>query len=224
MAQPLENAQLDWLKSSGLKLDGDDPAKRVLAGQPIQTMPAGTVLFRPGDPICGFVMVVTGRIGIYLTSTSGRDIRLYEIAPGETCVQSTLGLLGVQDYAGEAIAETDVQLVVVPKRDFAVLLDQSAAFRRFVFEAFANRFTAVMSVLERIAFVKIEARLADILLKRADETDRVRTTHQELATAIGSAREVISRRLEAFRKQGLVELERGEIKLKNRAGLEAIAA
>ncbi len=212
-----------WIGTAHLALELDEPAHRVLAALPVTKIRAGSVMFRPGDPICGFVIVVSGRIGIYLTGASGRDIHLYDINAGETCVQSTLGLLGQQDYAGEAITESDVEVVIVPKSEFARLLDTSPAFRRFVFQAFAERFTAVMTVLERVAFVKIEARLAGVLLDRADLEGVVHHTHQELATAIGSAREVVSRRLEAFRKKGLVELERGEIRLADPAGLTKLA-
>ena len=212
--------QADWIGRAGFGPELDEPARAVLADQPSRRLPAGTVLFRPGDPICGFVIVVSGRIGIYLTGASGRDIRLYDINNGETCVQSTLGLLGNQDYAGEAIAETDIEVVIVQKADFVRLLDVSPAFRRFVFQAFAERFSSVMSVIERVAFVKIETRLAETLVERADADGIVRNTHQELATAIGSAREVVSRRLEAFRKKGLVELDRGEIRIADRDGTE----
>lgn len=213
-----------WLEKTGFGAELDDVARKTLAQYSANKAPAGHVLFRPGDEICGFVIVVSGRVGVYLTGASGRDILLYEINAGETCVQSTLGLLGTQDYNGEAVAETDVEMVVVPKTVFANLLARSPAFQRFVFQAFAQRFAAVMSVIERVAFVKIEARLAGVLLERADKNNTVHNTHQELATAIGSAREVVSRRLESFSKKGLVELERGEIRLTNQAGLQALSA
>jgi len=76
-----------------------------------------------------------------------------------------------------------------------------------------------MQVLERVAFIKVEERLAAILIKRSDETGLVHNTHQELATAIGSAREVVSRRLELFGRKGLVTLERGNIRITDKAGL-----
>ncbi len=214
----------DWIDRATGIADLDSAARASLAPLRPLTLPQGKVLFRPGDPVSGFVLVLMGQVGVYLTGPSGREIRLYSVAPGETCVQTTLGLLGEQDYAGEAVTETAVELVLVPKSLFMELLASSSTFRSFVFRAFAQRLQTVMQVLEQVAFVKVEARLATVLLERAGGGDRVRATHQDLATAIGSAREVVSRRLERFGKDGLVALDRGEIRITDRPGLTRLAA
>ncbi|MEO1280934.1 MAG: Crp/Fnr family transcriptional regulator [Pseudomonadota bacterium] len=224
MPQNAPQSSVSWLETAAILSDLEPGVREDLASLPVSRVEKGTVLFRPGDEVCGFVMIVSGQVGVYLTGVSGREILLYSITPGETCIQSTLGLLGTQDYNGEAIAETDLKIVVVPRTVFTNLLDTSPVFRRFVFHAFAERFSNVMAVLERVAFVKIEQRLAGILMQRADNEGRVVNTHQELATAIGSAREVISRRLETFARKGLVQLERGEIRIVDRPGLDRLAA
>ena len=214
----------DWInRAIGITTLDSRARARLAALRPL-TLPQGKVLFRPGDPVSGFVLVLAGQVGVYLTGPTGREIRLYSVAPGETCVQTTLGLLGEQDYAGEAVSESTVELVLVPKALFMDLLATSSTFRGFVFRAFAQRLQTVMQVLEQVAFIKVEARLASVLLKRAGDGDRVHATHQDLATAIGSAREVVSRRLERFGKQGLVALDRGEIRITDRAGLTRLAA
>lgn len=186
--------------------------------------PSGKVLFRPGDEVTGFVLVVSGRVDVYMTGPTGREILLYSVTPGETCVQTTLGLLGEEDYSAEAVAETAIKIVVIPKPLFLDLLESSVAFRTFVFHAFASRLRSIMRVLERVAFIKVEERLAATLLERSDATGLVHNTHQELATAIGSAREVVSRRLELFGKKGLVTLERGNIQITNQSGLVRLIA
>lgn len=99
----------------------------------------------------------------------------------------------------------------------------SVAFRHFVFRAFADRLGDLMFVLEQVAFVKVEQRLAHALLARADEEGHVALTHQELAVIIGTAREVVSRRLEALVSKGVVANERGQIRLINRAELARMA-
>ena len=81
-----------------------------------------------------------------------------------------------------------------------------------------------MRVLEQVAFVKVEERLAAALIDRADGLGVVAATHQELATAIGSAREVVSRRLEALGTKGLVELDRGSIRIVDAKGLKRLSA
>ncbi|MCF3628686.1 Crp/Fnr family transcriptional regulator [Thalassospiraceae bacterium LMO-SO8] len=204
-------------------LDDLDPETRrqLEAVRPI-TIPKGQVLFRPGDEVTCFGVLIGGRVDVYLTGATGREILLYSITPGESCVQSTLGLLGENDYSAEAVAETDVEAVMIPKSLFLGLLGRSEAFRTFVFQSFAKRLQSVMQVLERVAFIRIEERLAAALLERADHDGVVRTTHQELATAIGSVREVVSRRLEALARKGFVSLDRGTIRVADRAGLAAL--
>lgn len=203
--------------------DLDEEAKAELAALKPALVPKGTVLFRPGDQAPGFFLIASGRVGVYLVGRGGREILLYSVAPRETCVQTTLGLLGGQAYAGEAVAETDLVAFVVPRGSFARLMDRSASFRAFVFRAFGARLGDIMRVLEQVAFVKVEERLATLLVERADGGGTVLATHQELATAIGSAREVVSRRLELLSGKGLVELDRGSIRIVNPGGLKRLA-
>ncbi|QKV20470.1 Crp/Fnr family transcriptional regulator [Oricola thermophila] len=188
-----------------------------------QLIREGTVLFRPGDMPAGFVLTVSGRVNVYLNSRTGRELLLYSIEPGETCVQTTLGMLGAQPYSGEAIAETDVVAVTVPPAIFDRLLTGSETFRRFVFRAFADRLGEMTHLLEMVAFVKVERRLAQWLLAQAGEDGAVRATHAEIASAIGSAREVVSRRLEALAGRGIVRLERGVVRIESARGLRQIA-
>ena len=202
--------------------DLDADTRRQLEAVRSITIPKGQVLFRPGDEVTCFGVLIGGRVDIYLTGATGREILLYSITPGESCVQSTLGLLGENDYSAEAVAETDVDAVMIPKSLFLSLLGRSEAFRTFVFQSFAKRLQSVMQVLERVAFIRIEERLAAALLERADHDGVVRTTHHELATAIGSVREVVSRRLEVLAKKGFVSLDRGTIRVADRAGLAAL--
>ena len=211
MEENRATGQADWAQ---------DP--RIMALKPMH-VPAGSVLFRPGDDAKGFVLVHSGRVAVYLTGKSGREILLYAVEPGETCIQTTLGLLGGQHYTGEAVAETPVTLSLVPRGLFMDLMAHSGGFRTFVFRAFADRMGEVTRVLEQVAFVKVEARLAALLLERADPSGTVELTHQAIATAIGSAREVVSRRLETLRARGWVTLDRGQIRIGDRAALRALA-
>jgi len=213
---------LSW-SSDAAGLEGLDPAARDRLGRLVPAEIArGSVLFRPGDSARGFVIVLDGRIDVYLTGTTGREILLYAVEPGGSCVQTTLGLLGGDDYSAEALTATDCRIVLVPRDMFLALMDQSAAFRGFVFTAFAERMQGMMHVLERVAFIRVEARLAEALLTLA-EAGAVRATHQELAARIGSAREVVSRRLEVFAREGWVETERGAVTLRDPQALRRLA-
>jgi len=207
----------DWLDASGLP-DLSDTSRAALALLQPMEVPDGTVLFSPGETVKGFVIVLRGRVEVFLTGPSGRDILLYEVAPGQSCVQSTLGLMGGDDYSGEAVARGPSRVVLVSRALFLQILDDDPAFRSFVFRAFAQRLQSMMQVLERVAFLRVEARVAEALIARAQD-GRVEATHAELATLIGSAREVVSRRLDAFARRGIVELERGMVILRDAEAL-----
>lgn len=186
---------------------------------PAMDLPAGQCLFRAGDHAQGFAMVLEGRVEVTLTAASGREILLYAIEPGQSCIQTTLGLMGDAPYAGEARTVTRARLVMIPAAEFSRLMDEVAVFRGFVFRAFAARMAELTALLESVAFTRIEARLARALLEMAQGA-KVTATHAELAARIGSAREVVSRQLERWAGQGLIAVRRGEISILDRARLD----
>ncbi|WP_317054439.1 Crp/Fnr family transcriptional regulator [Roseovarius rhodophyticola] len=185
-------------------------------------LPEGAALFHPGDTAEGFVIMLSGRVDVFLTGPTGRDILLYTVEPGQSCVQTTLGLLGGEAYSGEAIVRDKAELVLVPRALFLKLLQGSESFRGFVFSAFAARMQSMMHLLEKVAFQRVEARLAECLLARA-QAGVLHSTHAEIATIIGTAREVISRRLEALDRRGILKLERGLVRILDADALKEIA-
>jgi len=212
----------DWLPRAQLP-DLPAPARTALAALRPVDLPRGHVIFRPGDPAQGFALILSGRVDVFLTGPTGRDILLYTVEPGQSCVQTTLGLLGDEAYTGEAIAATDVTAVLIPRSLFLSLMDSAPPFRAFVFRAFAHRMQTMMHVLEKVAFQRVESRLAQTLIDLAADGSVV-ATHADLATRIGSAREVVSRRLESFVRRGWVETDRGTVRLTDPAALARLAA
>ncbi|MDA7426875.1 Crp/Fnr family transcriptional regulator [Primorskyibacter aestuariivivens] len=214
---------MGWTDAAEGLLELDDAALAKLDALTPMDAAAGTVLFRPGDSVKGFVIMLSGRVEVFLTGPTGREILLYAVEPGQSCIQSTLGLLGGEEYSGEAVTRRPARLVLVPRDVFLSLMDGSPAFRSFVFAAFATRMQSMMHLLERVAFQKIENRLAEALLSRAED-GLLTATHAELAVMIGTAREVVSRRLDAFARRGLVELRRGTVRLRDPDTLRSLAA
>lgn len=198
-----------WCASSDLYRTLEPDAKLLLQSTNSMGASRGDVLFRPDDEVQGFILLLSGHVGVYLTGQGGRDILLYDIKRGQTCIQTTLGLMGGDPYSAEAVCETDCTFVLLPRTLFDTLLQTSTVFRTYVFSAFSERMQNMMRLLEQIAFVRVEARLATALLERADTNNQIKATHQDLATMIGSAREVVSRRLEGFAKRDVVQLDRG---------------
>ena len=182
-------------------------------------VPAGTVLFDDHQACEGFPFVVRGSIRVIKASASGRELPLYRVAPGETCVISSSCLLGHEDYNARGIAETDTELVLLPKAVFDELLAEPA-FRGFVIHLFADRIADLMQLIEEVAFHKLDQRLAALLLGKGR---LLHTTHQHLADELGSVREIVSRLLKGFAAQGLVKLSREQIEIIDAAGLRRMA-
>jgi CRP/FNR family transcriptional regulator len=217
---PAEDSLAALLETS----DFDEPTRRALAGAPRAEAPQGSTIFHPGDSCTGFVLVLAGRVRVTRLTESGRELVLYRIEPGQSCVLTTACLLAGEDHAAEAFAETDVTALIVPTALFNRLMESSSPFRAFVFQSFGSRMMRLTQLLENLAFERIDVRLARLVLSRAGESDTLKTTHQELANELGTAREVVSRHLEVFAEAGLVAISRGKLQLLDRVGLEAAAA
>lgn len=202
-----------------------EPEARALVAdlQPME-IEAGRTLFSPGAACSGFAVVLAGSVRVGLNSESGRALVLYRVGADEVCVQTTLCLMAGQDYSAEGVTETNVALVMIPAARFDRLIAMSKVFRTFVFQRFGARLQDISRLLETVAFARIDSRLAQVLLARADTAGRVAATHQALAEEVGTAREVVSRQLDALAKAGLVRTARGEVTLLDRAALEARGA
>ncbi|PTV97096.1 CRP/FNR family transcriptional regulator [Rhodobacter aestuarii] len=212
-----------WIETSPALARLGAPERALLQDLNPMDVPKGAVLFRPGDAVQGFVLVLQGRVEVFLTGANGRELMLYAVEPGQTCVQTTLGLLGEADYTGEAIATTPSRIVLVPRPTFLRLMEDSPSFRALVFSSMAVRMEEVIRLMERVSFQSVESRLASWLLARA-ENSRVAATHAEIAAQIGSAREVVSRRLDAFARRGWVRTERGLVEICDAAALKRLDA
>lgn len=213
----------DWIDTAAGLSTLRASTRDELAPLPVHHLPRGAVVFRPGDPVEGFAIVLDGRIEVFLTGQNGREILLYAVEPGQSCVQTTLGLLGEAIYSTEAITATPTRVVIIPRPLFLRLINEAPDFRQMVFAAFATRMGGMIELMERVSFQSVECRLAGWLCARA-ENGRVNATHQEIATHIGSAREVVSRRLDAFARRGWVRTERGAVIVTDRMALERLAA
>ncbi|MBL4895058.1 MAG: Crp/Fnr family transcriptional regulator [Emcibacter sp.] len=196
--------------------------KKILEqGIHIVKAPAGTVMFSEGSECKGYVMLLKGTVRVQKTSEDGREIVLYRVETGEACIMTTTCLISDDQYGAEGIAETDITLAVVPQDVFNRLLAQSEKFRSFVFEVYAKRMSMLMMLVEEVVFKKLDKRLAQLLGDR--KSDEFEITHQDIAMELGSVREVVSRQLKVFERQGLIKLGRGLIHIEDRAGLQLAA-
>ncbi len=148
---------------------------------------------------------------------------LYRVAQGQSCTLTTSCLLANNTYPAEGITETNIEALVIPINEFNQGLANSTSFRQFVFKTYAERLCEVISLVNEVSFNRLDIRLAKQLLTQADDQGKINKTHQELATELGSAREVISRQLKVFADKHWLHISRGKIALIAEAELESLA-
>ncbi|MCF2870402.1 Crp/Fnr family transcriptional regulator [Octadecabacter sp. G9-8] len=187
------------------------------------TLKKGAVIFGPGSPAESLLLLVSGTVRVQQLSKTGREIVLYRVQAGESCVLTTACLLAFEDYSAEGIAETDVEAILIPRDTFDELMSVSKEFRAFVFEAYSKRITDLFMVIEEICFKRMDIRVAQKLLELQDDQNRLHLTHQQMAIELGTAREVISRQLKEFERRGWLTLHRSEIELLNGAAIKRLA-
>jgi CRP/FNR family transcriptional regulator len=193
-------------------------AERMLGQAQTITVPGGTVVFDEHQVCQGFPFVISGDIRVVKSAANGRELPLYRVMPGESCIITSSCLLGHTDYNARGIAEGETTLVMMPRPLFDELLGEPA-FRDFIFHLFSERIADLMQLIEEVAFRKLDQRLAGLLLGKGR---LVHATHQQLADELASVREIISRLLKGFAEQGLVRLSREQVEILDPAGLRRI--
>jgi CRP/FNR family transcriptional regulator len=183
-------------------------------------VPQGTVLFDENQPCQGFPMLLSGNIRVIKSSANGRELQLYRVMPGESCILTSSCLLGYTRYHARGITEQAVEMVLLPATAFQTLLERQESFRSYVFHLFSDRLTDLMQLVSAVAFQKLDQRLATLLINTSDP---VHITHQALADELGSAREIVSRLLKGFAEQGWVKLGREQIDITDATALKKFA-
>ena len=194
--------------------------EEIVSGAALRQAPAGAVLFESASPCTGFPMLLEGRVRVLKSAPNGREVQLYRITPGESCLLSSSCLLGGSPYSATGVAETAVTLLALPPPLFHRLLAEHKPFRDYVFGLFSERLADLMSLVEAVAFHKLDQRLAALLLGKGE---LVRATHQGLADELGSVREMVSRLLSNFQDRGWVALGREQIRITDAAALRRLA-
>ena len=194
--------------------------EELLRESAVLRVPAGAALFDAGQPCRGFPLVLQGTVRVAKSSPGGREIVLYRVDPGQSCILSGGCLLGHSDYSARGIAEEDVTLLNIPPELFQALMIESDPFRRFVFGMYGERLAEVMQLVDEVAFRRLDQRLAQLLVHRGPV---IEATHQKLADELGSVREIVSRLLRGFESRGWVTLERERVTVRDLRALAALA-
>lgn len=200
---------------------------RIVRSASSVTLQAGDVFYHEGDVRDVFAVVGRGDIRVFKITGSGREIGLYHVQDGEPCLVNMLCVFLGRPAMASARVEATTEAVVIPASAFREWVNTEDSVRQFVFTTMARRLVEVMTLVEEVAFRKMDVRLAELLLRRFAQkgaAPRVTlTTHEELAAELGTAREVVSRLLKEFERTGIVAVSRGRLELRDEAQLRSVA-
>ncbi len=184
-------------------------------------IPAGRDVFVEGDRVEAIALLVSGVVRVYKIGETGREITLYRFGDGESCILTANAILSQKNFPAVATVEKDAEAVMIPADAFREWVRHYDLWREFVFDLLSERLSAVMAIVEEVAFRRMDVRLASFLAERSRKSDSIRITHQEIAAELGSSREVISRILEDFSLRGMIRVSRGTIKVLDPEALQS---
>lgn len=186
------------------------------------TFPAGRQLFYPGSICENYLLVLTGSVKVQIMSENGREVLLYHVRSGDSCVLTTSCMLSGDSYPAEGLTESEVTAFAMSSHAFYRCIEQSPFFREFVFKNFSSRLSNLIGRMEAVVFDTIDQRICKALLATGETV--IAKTHQELAYELGTAREVVSRHLKNFEGYGWLNLKRGTVEILNREALDRVCA
>ena len=181
----------------------------------------GTHIDPLADGCLGPVIVVKGTLRVFIPSAEGREISLYYLRQGDTCVLSSSCLIGGEELAIQLGAEETLDLIIIPADVMNQLTEDNAHVQQQVFRLSAERYTKAMTGMSKIVFQSFDSRLADFLLEESERlgSKEIKMTQEEIARAVSTAREVVARSLKRFSEEGLVLLGRGTVTLTDPSAL-----
>jgi CRP/FNR family transcriptional regulator, anaerobic regulatory protein len=218
----MQNGTLEWLDIFPELKQLEQNAKDLLVKHArIVEAPVGTVGYREGDSCGAYVLRLEGQSRVFKLSQSGREILLYRVGSGETCVITTTCLLGNSNYPASTIVEKAIRDVIIPSQAFNQLMIDSLIFRRYVMKNYGALISDLIVLLDEVAFHTLDARLAKLLIDSGDIS--INRTHQQIADELGTAREVVSRQLKRFEQKKWISMGRGQVDIQDREKLMELA-
>jgi CRP/FNR family transcriptional regulator len=186
-------------------------------------IPVGHDVFLEGDRVDAIALLISGVVRVYKIGEMGREITLYRFGNGESCILTANAILSQKRFPAVATVEEEAEAVMIPADTFRDWVGRYDLWRDFVFDLLSQRLSSVMSIVDEVVFRRMDVRIAVLLLKRARADGQIQITHQEIASELGSSREVISRILEGFVSAGLISSSRGLLEILDKEGLQARA-
>ncbi len=220
----IESARGDTVAGLFPQLAADgDLFDRLLASAAIVSLDAGQTVCHQGSQCTSLPLVLSGNARVFRLGESGREITLYRIGPGQSCVLTASCILNGVEFPAVAVCESAVEAAVVPVAEVLRWEGISAAWRSFLLSSVGSRLAEMIALVDEVVFRRMDQRLAEYLLEFADSAGELRHTHQQIAADLGSSREVVTRILRDFENRGILRTGRGVIEVGNPAKLDQIA-
>ena len=190
-----------------------------------------TVTYEPGENVhstandcVGVLLIKTGELRTYILSEEGKEVTLFRLGNGEACVLSAACLIHSITFDIFIDAAQKTELYLIDAQAFSKLLNTNVYVENFTLRVTAERFSEVMWAMEQILFMSFDRRLAIFLLDETAKTDvdNITMTHEQIARYVGSAREVVSRMLKYFAKEGMVAVHRGGVEITDKQKLRTL--
>lgn len=176
-------------------------------------IPAGHDVFLEGDRVESIALLISGVVRVYKIGETGREITLYRFGNGSSCILTANAILSQKTFPAVATVEQDAEAVMIPADVFRDWVKRHDLWREFVFDLLSQRLFTVMAIIDEVAFRRMDRRVASLLLSQARKQNPLRITHQEIASELGSSREVISRLMEDFVSNGSIRAGRGTVEV-----------
>lgn len=199
-------------------------ARKIQQTAYLARIPAGQDVFAAGDSVDAIPLLISGLVQVYQIGETGREVTLYRFRPGESCVLTANSILTKQFFPAIATVEEDAEALMIPADAFDEWVRDSDTWREFVFDLVSQRLASLMAIVDDVAFRRLDKRVATFLIDRGSNNNPISVTHQEIASELGSSREVISRIIEDFTSSGLVGSARGSIEITDFDALSSRAA
>ncbi|SMO75636.1 Crp/Fnr family transcriptional regulator [Gracilimonas mengyeensis] len=181
----------------------------------IKIFETGDVIVNEDAPVQSIPFVIRGSLKVMQSDDDYREMVMYYLQPGETCVMSFLAALYNDTSKVKAIAEEETEVVFVPINKIRELMGNDPEWLNYVFRIYHKRFEELLGVVNAIAFKKMDERLLQFLRKKAEVSgsNQINITHSQLGQELGTAREVVSRLLKQLESEEIVQLGRNRITL-----------
>ena len=176
-------------------------------------IPAGHDVFLEGDRVEAIALLISGVVRVYKIGETGREITLYRFGNGSSCILTANAILSQRTFPAVATVEQEAEAVMIPADTFRDWVRRYDLWREFVFDLLSQRLSTVMAIIDEVAFHRMDRRVAAFLLSQGKNKNPLRITHQEIASELGSSREVISRLLEDFVSDGSIRSGRGTVEV-----------